>query len=530
MKLFKITIIFVLGAIVLSGCGGGGGSAETTTAETTIPIVPSVTNQAPTADAGADKTVQVSQAINITGSGSDTDGSIKSYQWKKGNTVLASTASFSYTPTTAGTDTLTFTVTDNGGETGSDTMNVTAINIRMQPLIIIRIEFNDYQFTSLASVWSQKIFGTNEGQLNHYYNEISYRKFQLKAANETDGVNDGVITVQLDENHPGVLEEKIDRLRAGVLLADASINFSQYDTDKNGVISSSELQIMFLVAGGERATGANPGIWAHASCMQQSTRLDNVNLMNCSDDGVYSAFGEKHFDADSGSDATIGVIAHELGHAVFALPDLYDTDDSSAGIGNFGLMGGGSWGQKEADIYPGATPVHMTGWSKEYCGFVVSTVASASNLQINATSSAEYKLYQIPTGTSGEYFLVENRAATGYDRGLYSLRGKNSGSFEGGLSILHIDNNKINCIVRNDCNNDETHKLVDVEEANNNLDLDKNSMNVGEYNNLYFSGNSDSFTSDTAPNSNRYDSKGSGVRITNVSGPGPIMSVDIEIN
>lgn len=320
----------VAGMMMLNGCGGGGGGGGSETS-----------NQPPIADAGEDKNVQVKQTIRIVGSGSDADGTIASYQWKKGDAVLADTASFDYTPATAGIHTLTLTVTDNEGATDSDTMDVNAAEentaLRAMPLVIIRIEFDDYQFESSAFVWSQKIFGTNEGELNHYYNEISYGKFQFEPAIETDGDNDGIITVHLDENHPDELQEKIDRLKEAAILAGEHINFAQYDTDNNGAISSEELQIVFLAAGGELATSAHPGIWAHQWCMDTSINvqpptLDNVILMSCDHEGVYAAFGEKHFDAATGNDATIGIIAHELGHAVFGLPDLYDTDGSSAGI------------------------------------------------------------------------------------------------------------------------------------------------------------------------------------------------------
>ncbi len=510
------------GIMIFNGCGGGGGGGE---AETL--------NQAPTADAGIDKSTQVNQTVNIVGSGSDADGTIAGYQWKNGSTVLANTASFDYTPTTAGIHTLTLAVTDNEGATDSDTMNVTVTEAntaqRVMPLAVIRIEFDDYQFDSSASEWNQKIFGSNEGGLNDYYHEISYGTFQFRPATETNGENDGIITVHLDENHPDELQTKIDRLKNAAILADEYIDFAQYDTDKNGAISSNELQIMFLVAGGELATSAHPGIWAHQWCMDTSInvgppKLDNVTLMSCDYEGVYAAFGEKHFDALTGNDATVGIIAHELGHAVFGLPDLYDTDDSSEGIGNFGLMGAGSWGYKEGEFY-GATPVHMTGWSKAYSGFVVpAVVTDAQELQIKAASSTGYTLYKIPTGRSGEYFLIENRANSGYDRGLYIL--KELGDFEGGLSILHIDDTLLpGCITTNSCNENESHKLVDIEEANRpGLDTNKHR---GDYLNLFFQANNASFTPSTDPNSDRYDGSDSGVNITNISGPGDIMSADL---
>ena len=84
-------------------------------------------NIAPISNAGADTTVQVNQAVAISGSGSDSDGTITSYQWRENGNVLANTASFSYTPATTGEHTLTLTVTDDDEATASDTITVIAI-------------------------------------------------------------------------------------------------------------------------------------------------------------------------------------------------------------------------------------------------------------------------------------------------------------------------------------------------------------------------------------------------------------------
>ena len=40
---------------------------------------------------------------------------------------------------------------------------------------------------------------------------------------------------------------------------------------------------------------------------------------------------------------TASLGCHELGHAAFGLPDLYDRDYSSEGLGRWSLMAGGSW-------------------------------------------------------------------------------------------------------------------------------------------------------------------------------------------
>ena len=77
------------------------------------------------ADAGEDKTTVVNQAVTITGSGTDGDGSIVSYEWKKGNELLSTDATFSYTPTVVAIDILTLTVIDDDDNNDTDTMTVT---------------------------------------------------------------------------------------------------------------------------------------------------------------------------------------------------------------------------------------------------------------------------------------------------------------------------------------------------------------------------------------------------------------------
>ena len=153
--------------------------------------------------------------------------------------------------------------------------------------------------------------------------------------------------------------------------------------------------------------------------------LDNVSLMGRTDSAYgqngFSQFGERQGSSSSNNwDATIGVMAHELGHAYFDLPDLYDTSEVGAGIGYFGLMGGGSWGYKSSSEKAGATPIHLSAWSKEYISACVpQTVDSGTN---NITLPAVYQssihaascgIYKATTSTSGEYFLFENRSPGG---------------------------------------------------------------------------------------------------------------------
>ncbi len=94
----------------------------------------SVPNVAPTANAGPDQSITLpTNTTTLTGSGTDPDGTIVSYQWTK---IAGPTAGTITTPAVA-TTTLTglvqgsyqfeLKVTDNGGDTGKDTVMITVL-------------------------------------------------------------------------------------------------------------------------------------------------------------------------------------------------------------------------------------------------------------------------------------------------------------------------------------------------------------------------------------------------------------------
>jgi hypothetical protein len=90
-----------------------------------------ISNQAPTANAGADKIITLPvSSVALTGSGTDTDGSIASFQWTKisgsgGTIVSANSASTNITGLTQGNYTFQLKVTDNAGATATDNIAVT---------------------------------------------------------------------------------------------------------------------------------------------------------------------------------------------------------------------------------------------------------------------------------------------------------------------------------------------------------------------------------------------------------------------
>jgi len=127
LKLSFISIILSL----LVACGGGGNNP---TKEEAPPAPPPPTqNQAPTVNAGSDQTVVSNQTVTLSGTASDSDGTISTYAWTQvsglnitlsnANTATASFAAPQVSNTTQLT--LTLTVTDDGGLTASDSVVIT---------------------------------------------------------------------------------------------------------------------------------------------------------------------------------------------------------------------------------------------------------------------------------------------------------------------------------------------------------------------------------------------------------------------
>ncbi len=91
-----------------------------------------IPNQAPTANAGLDQNITLpNNTVNLTGSGSDNDGVIMSYQWNKiagpsaGSITNPASASSAVSGLVQGLYKFELVVTDDDGATGRDTMLVT---------------------------------------------------------------------------------------------------------------------------------------------------------------------------------------------------------------------------------------------------------------------------------------------------------------------------------------------------------------------------------------------------------------------
>jgi len=115
MNYFHFTLFLILGFFI-TACGGDEKSANTT--------VQSVTDTVKEVDAGEDKRVKINEPVTLTVKEIPNIGNVSSYLWAYKGKNLATTRSFSYTPTTIGVEALTFSVIYNDGEKITDTVKV----------------------------------------------------------------------------------------------------------------------------------------------------------------------------------------------------------------------------------------------------------------------------------------------------------------------------------------------------------------------------------------------------------------------
>jgi M6 family metalloprotease-like protein len=335
----------------------------------------------------------------------------------------------------------------------------------------------------------------------------------------------------------GTYPQNLQGIVADVIpLIDPLIDFSQYDNDNDGFVDS----VIFTHAGpGAEITGSANDIWSSAwnlSVGQGPGPLltqDGVSVDNFTFDPEYMV---------APGDQTIGVYAHELGHTLFGLPDLYDPDNTSYGVGNWSLMGTGGWNGPLmwvpwiGWIPNGASPAWPDAWSRTVMGFEP-TIMTDSDLPgwilppVDTGPGLVVRL-QSPQLGPKEYFLLENRQQIGFDSWLPGT----------GLLIWHVDEDKWNrwehntyeCTQTLKCNCPVYHPLVSLEQADGALHLE-NKNNDGDGGDPFPGTSSNTaFGFGTTPESGSYYASScptnSCISVTNIvtSSP-PLIQADLQV-
>ena len=379
--------------------------------------------------------------------------------------------------------------------------------------LAIMVEFSDNAASTSAAYFDNLLFDQSPGSMWDYFKEVSYGNLDMVTVNLPSSLGWLTAPSTYDyytngDNGMGSYPQNSQKLVEDVVqLIDGMVDYSKYDNDNDGDVDA----LIIIHSGpGAEYTGNADDIWSHKWGTRNPPRLDGVWIT------AYSI--QPEYWSNPG-DMTIGVYCHELGHSVFGLPDLYDTDYSSEGLGNWSLMSGGSWNGNSGD-----TPSYPDAYCHVQMGYVDPVIISTNSLSQSIsqveTNSEIYLLY--PNNTPGdEYFLVENRQLVGYDSDLR----------RGGLHIYHIDEGV------NSQNEKEWypgftssgHYMVALEQADGAWDLEKNN-NSNDRGDVY-PGNTDNrtFNYNSTPNSRKYNGTDTEIGIVNISTSQTEMTADFEL-
>lgn len=227
--------------------------------------------------------------------------------------------------------------------------------------------------------------------------------------------NDGAY--QKDEKVYEMIKEACDGIQD-------KVNLKDYDWDGDGEAD----QVFFLYAGLGQASGGSPGtIWPHESelrywpCGVLSYPTGKINTYACANELQPETQGSSRYIS-----AGIGTICHEFSHCL-GFADMYDTTGGGGyGMSVFDVMDQGSYNGN------GFVPCNYTAFERIYAGWVeaieLESPATVKDMKSVSDYGRPFIMYNYKN--TNEYFLLENRQNTGWDKGLYGSNG---------LLIVHVN-------------------------------------------------------------------------------------------
>jgi M6 family metalloprotease-like protein len=273
------------------------------------------------------------------------------------------------------------------------------------------------------------IFGSNQGKMKHYYNEVSYGQLTIDGVIANDAWHTSSHTMAFygadcnPGNCPALAGRNLDNCnvcinelaREAVQKADAAgFDFAPYDENGDGVVD----HVMIVHAGHDQAQSGSLGdIWSHRYGIVPGEPVDGVEVWG------YTMLSE--FDAMS-------VFAHEFMHDLGA-PDLYDRNSSNTlPMGDWCLM---------STFVKSDQPPLLCGLLKYDLNASFQDGISGWAATTQLTSDGTYSIgqsdlnqsgaiYVTPAFPTNEFFVLENRQRTGY---------YDSSVPEAGIIITHVD-------------------------------------------------------------------------------------------
>jgi M6 family metalloprotease-like protein len=285
-------------------------------------------------------------------------------------------------------------------------------------------------------------------------------------------------------------DENVEQpIRARELILEALAHHTAQGFDFTG-LTADEQQFIYAINvfyAGVRTNNWAQGLWPHSFHLQAPVQLAPGKLAN------------DYQITDMPAELTLGTFCHENGHMICDFPDLYDYGNESNGVGAYCLMCAGGNANPKNPVRIGAYLRHAAGWTSN-----LTKIAPGTTVRLAADKNEFGLLRKNKT----EYFIVENREKTGRDVSLP----------DAGLAVWKVDE------TGNNSDEDMTatsHYECSLIQADGRNELEKG-INNGDVGDLFDLGAT--FSDTTQPNSKWWDGSSSGLKISQVTAPGPTIT------
>ena len=295
--------------------------------------------------------------------------------------------------------------------------------------LIILVEFSDQSFskghdkTLYNRIANEKNLKYDKfiGSVSDYFYSQSYGAFEL--------IFDvcGPVKLTKKQSYYGANDSDGNDKHAGEMVISAieavkdTIDLAAYDWDGDKEVD----QVYIIYAGkGEADGGPDYVIWPHEFTLTEAGELETgigPRTYNGITIDTYACSNEVDV---NGKIAGIGNICHEFSHCL-GYPDMYDTEYLNSGMGYWDLMDAGAY---NGDSF---CPPEYTSYERWVAGWKepieLKSETAITNMKAISENGDCYIMRNDNCDT--EYYLLENRQFTGWDKEL-------PGS---GLLILHVD-------------------------------------------------------------------------------------------
>ena len=259
------------------------------------------------------------------------------------------------------------------------------------PVLVVLLRANDPRDAPTRTDTDIRdfFFGPRKS-VSTYFNEVSYGNFNIKEAMVTDWLvaRDDTNTPGIDESsyawvHAGADEATLRRKGAWLIRQIEEMTpfrFRPYDKNGDGKVTIDELAVIWIYPGESgRGRETDPAV----------VKVDSLSK------GVQMGLL-----ARTGDQSPWVTSAHEMGHQIFRLLDLYADDKGYTGVGAGSLMCDG-W----------SDGTHLDPWAKMKLGWLKPTVVTEDGWYdlADVETAPQALILHDPSRGAQDYFIVENR-------------------------------------------------------------------------------------------------------------------------